>query len=127
MKTLTLPFMFLVSGLLMSCANAQSGAIAETHDASKNSQPPSISQVIQPDTQNMDQVGTGGLRAEEADGSLLPPALPTMPLTNMSTEGLQEVPDDGGGTMVNIEGRFQSILQVEEGSDKAIHVDSHDK
>ena len=37
------------------------------------------------------------------------------------SRGLQDVPDAGGGTMVNVEGRFQSILKVPDGADQAIH------
>lgn len=61
------------------------------------------------------------MRIEEPDGTLRPLPLATMPESRMSTEGLEEVPDAGGGTMVNVEGRFQSILQVPEGSDNATH------
>ncbi len=74
-----------------------------------------------------EKLGKGGfagetsMRVEEPDGSMLDPALATMPESNMSAESLEEVPDAGGGTMVNVEGRFQSILKVPEGSDKAIH------
>jgi len=70
--------------------------------------------------------GEASMRVEEPDGTMLAPALATMPESNMSGESLEEVPDAGGGTMVNIEGRFQSILTVPEGSDKTIHGhDSH--
>ena len=61
------------------------------------------------------------MRIEEPDGTLRPLPLATMPESRMSTEGLEEIPDAGGGTMVNVEGRFQSILQVPEGSDNATH------
>jgi hypothetical protein len=61
------------------------------------------------------------LRIEEPDGTLRPIPPSAMPESRMSTEGLQEVPDAGGGTKVDVKGRFQSILQVPVGSDKAIH------
>ena len=63
------------------------------------------------------------MRVENPDGTMSDPALATMPRSNMRTKSLTEVPDAGGGTMVNVEGRFQSILRVPEGSDKAIHGD----
>jgi hypothetical protein len=68
-----------------------------------------------------DKPGKAPMRVEEPDGTLRPLPQAAMPENYMSAEGLQEVPDAGGGTMVNVEGRFQSILQVPEGSDKAIH------
>ena len=68
----------------------------------------------------------GVMRIEEPNGTLRPLSQTTMPESLMTTEGLQEVPDAGGGTMVNVEGRFRSILQVPEGSDKAIHENAHD-
>lgn len=71
--------------------------------------------------QEGDMPGKVPMRIEEPDGTLRPLPLATMPESRMSTEGLQEVPDAGGGTMVNVEGRFQSILQVPEGSANAIH------
>ena len=74
--------------------------------------------------QGNDMPGMGTMRIEDPDGTLRPLPQATMPESRMSTEGLKEVPDADGGTMVNVEGRFQSILQVPEGSDKAIH--SHD-
>jgi len=65
--------------------------------------------------------GRAPMRIEEPDGTLR--SLPSGPLpeSRMSTEGLQDVPDAGGGTMVNVEGRFQSILKVPDGADQAIH------
>ena len=66
----------------------------------------------------------GSMRIEEPDGTMRPLPQARMPESRMSTEGLNEVPDAGGGTMVNVEGRFQSILQVPEGSDNAIHGDA---
>ena len=68
--------------------------------------------------------GMATMRIEDPDGTLRPLPQATMPESRMSREGLKEVPDADGGTMVNVEGRFQSILQVPEGSDKAIH--NHD-
>jgi hypothetical protein len=65
--------------------------------------------------------GPAPMRIEEPDGTIQALPLDPLPKGRMSTEGLQEVPDAGGGTMVNVEGRFQSILQVPEGSDQAVH------
>ena len=65
--------------------------------------------------------GEASMRVEEPDGTMSDPRLATMPRSDMRGESLKEVPDAGGGTMVNVEGRFQSILRVPEGSDKAIH------
>ena len=65
--------------------------------------------------------GEASMRVEEPDGTMSDPGLATMPRSNMRGEPLEEVPDAGGGTMVNVEGRFQSILRVPEGSDEAIH------
>lgn len=67
---------------------------------------------------------SGSMRIEDSDGTLQPLPQTTMPESRIRSEDLKEVPDAEGGTMVNVEGRFQSILQVPEGSDKAIH--SHD-
>lgn len=66
----------------------------------------------------------GSMRIEEPDGTLRPLPPTIKPESRIRSEDLKEVPDAEGGTMVNVEGRFQSILQVPEGSDKAIH--SHD-
>jgi hypothetical protein len=66
----------------------------------------------------------GSMRIEDPDGTLRPLPQSTKPESRIRSEDLKEVPDAEGGTMVNVEGRFQSILQVPEGSDKAIH--SHD-
>lgn len=68
-----------------------------------------------------DKPGKAPMRIEDKDGTLRPLPPSAVPESRMSTEGLEEVPDAGGGTKVNVEGRFQSILQVPEGSDKAIH------
>jgi len=65
--------------------------------------------------------GRAPMRIEEPDGTLRPLPSGAMPESRMSTEGLQDVPDAGGGTMVNVEGRFQSILKVPDGADQAIH------
>ncbi|GJL61100.1 MAG: hypothetical protein NPIRA03_39570 [Nitrospirales bacterium] len=61
------------------------------------------------------------MRIEEPDGTLRPLPSGSIPESRMSTEGLRDVPDAGGGTMVNVEGRFQSILKVPDGADHAIH------
>lgn len=61
------------------------------------------------------------MRIEEPDGTLQPLPLGSIPESRMSKEGLRYVPDAGGGTMVNVEGRFQSILKVPDGADHAIH------
>ncbi|MDH3503125.1 MAG: hypothetical protein OEM58_01180 [Nitrospirota bacterium] len=61
------------------------------------------------------------MRIEEPDGTLRPLPSGPLPESRMSTEGLQDVPDAGGGTMVNVEGRFQSILKVPDGANEAIH------
>src|SRR5690606_25708905 len=59
--------------------------------------------------------GKAPMRIEEPDGTLRPlPPPSSMPKSRASMEELEEVPDAGGGTMVNVEGRFQSILQVPE-------------
>ena len=65
--------------------------------------------------------GKAPMRIEEPDGTLRPLPSGSIPESRMSTEGLRDVPDAGGGTMVNVEGRFQSILKVPDGSDHAIH------
>jgi len=65
--------------------------------------------------------GIAPMRIEEPDGTLRPLPTVSIPESRMSTEGLQDVPDAGGGSMVNVEGRFQSILKVPDGSDHAIH------
>lgn len=65
--------------------------------------------------------GKAPMRIEEPDGTLRPLDSGSIPESRMSTEGLRDVPDAGGGTMVNVEGRFQSILKVPDGADHAIH------
>jgi len=65
--------------------------------------------------------GKAPMRIEEPDGTLRPLQSGSIPQSRMSTEGLRDVPDAGGGTMVNVEGRFQSILKVPDGADHAIH------
>ena len=65
--------------------------------------------------------GKAPMRIEEPDGTLRPLSSGSIPQSRMSTEGLRDVPDAGGGTMVNVEGRFQSILKVPDGADHAIH------
>ncbi|MFZ1747390.1 MAG: hypothetical protein WBO24_07750 [Nitrospirales bacterium] len=67
--------------------------------------------------------GKAPMRIEEPDGTLRPLPSGSIPESRMSTEGLRDVPDTGGGTMVNVEGRFQSILKVPDGADHAIHQD----
>jgi hypothetical protein len=66
--------------------------------------------------------GQAPMRIEEPDGTLRPLPSGSIPQSRMSNEGLRDVPDAGGGTMVNVEGRFQSILKVPEGADEAIHL-----
>ena len=61
------------------------------------------------------------MRIEEPDGTLRPLPSGSLPEGRLSTEGLRDVPDAGGGTMVNVEGRFQSILKAPDGADLAIH------
>lgn len=61
------------------------------------------------------------MRIEEPDGTLRPLSSDSIPESRMSIEGPRDVPDAGGGTMVNVEGRFQSILKVPDGADQAIH------
>ncbi len=73
--------------------------------------------------QGNSRTGIAPMRIEEPDGTLRPLPSGAMPESRMSTEGLQDVPDAGGGTMVNVEGRFQSILKVPDGADHAIHQD----
>ncbi len=65
--------------------------------------------------------GKAPMRIEEPDGTLRPLPSGSIPESRMSMEGLRDVPDAGGGTMVNVEGRFQSILKVPDGADQAIH------
>lgn len=68
------------------------------------------------------KTGKAPMRIEEPDGTLRPlPPASSMSKSRSSTDELQEVPDAGGGTMVNVEGRFQSILQVPEDSNQAVH------
>lgn len=67
------------------------------------------------------QPGLAPMRIEEPDGTLRPLSSGSLPESRKSTEGLRDVPDAGGGTMVNVEGRFQSILKVPDGADHAIH------
>jgi hypothetical protein len=65
--------------------------------------------------------GKAPMRIEGPDGTLRPLPSGSIPESRMSTEGLRDVPDAGGGTMVNVEGRFRSILKVPDGADHAIH------
>lgn len=65
--------------------------------------------------------GKAPMRIEEPDGTLRPLPSGSIPESRVSMEGLRDVPDAGGGTMVNVEGRFQSILKVPDGADYAIH------
>jgi hypothetical protein len=67
------------------------------------------------------RLGKAPMRIEEPDGTLRPLPSGSIPESRMSMEGLRDVPDAGGGTMVNVEGRFQSILKVPDGADHAIH------
>ncbi|MCA9497569.1 MAG: hypothetical protein MRJ67_01325 [Nitrospirales bacterium] len=67
------------------------------------------------------RAGKAPMRIEEPDGTLQPLPSGSIPESRMSMEGLRDVPDAGGGTMVNVEGRFQSILKVPDGADHAIH------
>lgn len=72
--------------------------------------------------QKKSETGKAPMRIEKSDGTLRPlPPDSSIPKSRLSREELQEVPDAGGGTMVNVEGRFQSILQVPEDSDQAVH------
>lgn len=106
---------FVISWLMMSGAfNLQGDALAELQGEKEGET--SVGPI-----QAQDMLGKAPMRIEEPDGTLRPLPQVTMPKSRMSAEGLQEVPDAGGGAMVNVEGRFQSILQVPEGSDNAIH------
>jgi hypothetical protein len=106
----------ILSGLMLgSVFDLQADAIAEIQGG--NDERDSASEPLQKGGKS----GKAPMRIEEPDGTMRPLPLPSMPESRMSTEGLQEVPDAGGGTMVNVEGRFRSILQVPEGSDQAIH------
>jgi hypothetical protein len=106
----------ILSGLMLgSVFDLQADAIAEIQGG--NDERDSASEPLQKGGKS----GKAPMRIEEPDGTMRPLPLPLMPESRMSTEGLQEVPDAGGGTMVNVEGRFRSILQVPEGSDNAIH------
>jgi len=106
---------FVVSWLMLSPAlQLQRDAIAETQGGKEGEG--TIGHI-----QEDDIPGKAPMRIEEPDGTLRPLPLAKMPESRMSMEGLQEVPDTGGGSMVNVEGRFRSILQVPDGSDKAIH------
>jgi hypothetical protein len=106
---LVLNLLFLINALVL-----QSDAIAQ-----KNCVEQEMTNIQ--NIQGNDMPGKAPMRIEEPDGTLRPLPLATMPESRMSTEGLKEVPDAGGGTMVNVEGRFRSVLQVPEGSDTAIH------
>lgn len=109
----------LLSGLMLGSAfDLQAGAIAEMQRG--NDEREKASELLQ----KGGKPGKAPMRIEEPDGTMRPLPLVPMPESRMSTEGLQEVPDAGGGTMVNVEGRFRSILRVPEGSDTAIHGDA---
>jgi hypothetical protein len=104
-----------LSGLMLGSAfDLQADAIAEIQNGEEGGR--SIERI-----QGGDMPGMAPMRIEDPDGTMRPLPQATMPESRMSTEGLKEVPDAGGGTMVNVEGRFQSILKVPEGSDNAIH------
>ena len=92
----------------------QSDAIAQIKDVEEEA-------TSMQHNQGKDMPIMGTMRIEDPDGTLRPLPQATMPESRMSTESLKEVPDAGGGTMVNVEGRFRSVLQVPEGSDTAIH------
>ena len=105
----------LLSGLIMSgVVGYQGGTFAQTKNSLEEQRSPAK-------TEKGVIAGEASMRVEEPDGTMSDPRLATMPRSNMRGDTLVEVPDAGGGTMVNVEGRFQSILRVPEGSDKAIH------
>lgn len=105
-----------LSGLILGSAlDRQADAIAEIQGG--NDEREKASEPLQKGGKS----GKAPMRIEEPDGTLRPLPLASVPESRMNTEGLKEVPDAGGGTMVDVEGRFQSILQVPEGSDEAIH------
>lgn len=115
------PSAFILSLFVLTCAfDLQTHVIAETQRG-KEKETPIIEYI-----QGGGKAGAESMRIEEPDGTLrpLPPA--TTPQSRITTESMKEVPDAGGGTMVNVEGRFQSILQVPEGSDQAIHGNAHE-
>jgi hypothetical protein len=117
--SIVIPVLLLSWLILGSALDLQGDAIAEIQGGEEGET--SSGQI-----QRGDKPDKGVMRIEEPDGTLRPLPQTTMPESLMTTEGLQEAPDAGGGTMVNVEGRFRSILQVPEGSDKAIHGNAHE-
>jgi hypothetical protein len=101
--------------IMLSCAPLlQAEVIIETYGGEEKAMPLEHRQENQ-------RPGKAPMRIEEPDGTLRPLPSGSIPESRMSTEGLRDVPDAGGGTMVNVEGRFQSILKVPDGADHAIH------
>jgi hypothetical protein len=116
----TLAATLLLSGLMLSGAvDLQADSMTGIKGGEKGAKP-------KEHIQGGATSGNKSMRIEEPDGTLRPLSPGTLPESRMSTEGLTEIPDSGGGAMVNVEGRFQSILQVPEGSDHAIHGHAHD-
>lgn len=119
MKIFSSPFV-LIWFMLTCVFDWRTDAMAQTPRGDEEV-PPSFERI-----QGGAKPGAESMRIEEPDGTLRPlPPDPT-PQSRLTTEGMEEVPDAGGGTMVNVEGRFQSILQVPEGSDQAIHGNAHE-
>jgi hypothetical protein len=116
------PLAFVLSWFMLTCVfDWRTDAMAQTQRGDEKV-PPSFERI-----QGGGKAGTESMRIEEPDGTLRPlPPAPTSQ-SRLTTEGIEEVPDAGGGTMVNVEGRFQSILQVPEGSDQAIHGNAHEE
>lgn len=106
---------FLLSWLMLSSAlPLQAEVIVEMYGGEKG-------EASLEHPQGNSRPGLAPMRIEEPDGTLRPLPSGPIPESRMSTEGLQDVPDAGGGTMVNVEGRFQSILKVPDGANEAIH------
>ncbi len=109
MKIVT-PIFFMLWIMLGSASLLQAEVIIETHGGEEEKM-----------TLEHRKGAKAPMRIEEPDGTLRPLPLGSIPESRMSMEGLRDVPDAGGGTMVNVEGRFQSILKVPDGADHAIH------
>ncbi len=127
MKILTFNGLFLLCWVLMSCsAGSDQSPTATTSEGAKGAQTSSVTDDTQKVVQGMDQVGSAGLLELDESGNIMPSANPTLDSTSMSTEGLKEEPGPVSGIMLDPKGRFDSILMVPEGSDKAVHVDLHE-
>ncbi len=111
---------YLFSGFLIFCSMMM-GAI-ELHacaGAPIQGEPKSKTSAGEVEKNSMSTMPT--MRVEDPDGTLRPLEDDFMPNSRMRMEELKEVPDAGGGSMVNVEGQLKSILQLPEGSDEAVH------